>query len=643
MRKTILSILIVICCFTLNAQWTAIPSGTTNDLYSVHFTSRDTGYAVGKMSILRTVNGGSSWVSLPSGNDKYLLSVYFTDANTAYSVGYRLYAANYGYPNIFRTKDKCLTWDSLPIPGGTTKLFYSVYFTSIDTGYVAGSNGVIMKTTNKGLFWTILTTPPINANTLNSIYFTNSKTGYAVGWMNMTGLGGTILKTSNAGMSWDTLSIGTQNGLLSIYFTSKDTGYAVGIGGTIIKTVNGGASWSRLSSGTNSWLYSVYFTDANTGYVVGCEGTILKTVNAGSSWAKILSNTDVCLVSTHFRGKDTCFVVGSNGAILKTTNGGCGELTKSITSANITCNGDNNGIIKITPNGGTSPYQYSKDNGVTYQTTNIFNNLIVGNYNIVIKDANKCVSNSQVVSISQPPIVSFSTTQSDVTCNGGNNGIITITPNGGTSPYQYSKDNGVTYQTTNVFKNLITSNYIITIKDANTCVSNSQIVSISQPPVISYSTTQSDVTCTGCNNGSITITANGGKPFYQYSNNNGSTYQVSNVFTDLAVGNYTIVIKDSNSCISNSGVIGISQSTAIYSVISNQYCLIYPNPSSGIVYLGLEHLQISEIKVLDYLGKEVYYSKTKVSQIDLKSITKGTYFLIIITNEGIINKKLIFQ
>lgn len=113
--------------------------------------------------------------------------------------------------------------------------------------------------------------------------------------------------------------------------------------------------------------------------------------------------------------------------------------------------------------------------------------------------------------------------------------------------------------------------------------------------------------------------------------------------TNLTADNYTIVIKDSNNCISNSEVIGITQSTGISREMSNQDISIYPNPSNGIVYLNLENFQISEIKVFDCLSKEVYYSKTKVSQIDLTSIPNGTYFMKIVTNKGSINKKLIIQ
>jgi gliding motility-associated-like protein len=54
-----------------------------------------------------------------------------------------------------------------------------------------------------------------------------------------------------------------------------------------------------------------------------------------------------------------------------------------------TC-GNDNGTITITSAGGTAPIQYSIDNGNTWQTSNFFNLLPAGSYDVVIKDANDC-------------------------------------------------------------------------------------------------------------------------------------------------------------------------------------------------------------------------------------------------------------
>ena len=69
-------------------NWSTLNSGTTNDLYEIHFTYDIVGYTVGENGIiLNTTNGGANWVSLASGTTNTLRSVYFPAVNIGYTVG----------------------------------------------------------------------------------------------------------------------------------------------------------------------------------------------------------------------------------------------------------------------------------------------------------------------------------------------------------------------------------------------------------------------------------------------------------------------------------------------------------------------------------------------------------------------------
>ena len=61
------------------------------------------------------------------------------------------------------------------------------------------------------------------------------------------------------------------------------------------------------------------------------------------------------------------------------------------------------GSVVITPNGGVTPYQYSITNGLTYQNSPIFTNLIGGTLNLVILDASGTTFTQTVTLIAPPP------------------------------------------------------------------------------------------------------------------------------------------------------------------------------------------------------------------------------------------------
>ena len=240
----------------------------------------------------------------------------------------------------------------------------------------------------------------------------------------------------------------------------------------------------------------------------------------------------------------------------------------AVTSNNVTCNGGNDGSITVSASGGTGTLQYSKDNGATWQTNNpTFTGLASGSYPVKVRDANLCTATYGAVPISQPTAVTISAVSSNnVTCNGGNNGSITVAASGGTGALQYSKDNGTTWQTNNAtFTGLVSGSYTVKVRDANLCTATYGAVPISQPTAVTISAvTSNNVTCNGGNNGSITVAASGGTGALQYSKDNGTTWQTNNAtFTGLVSGSYTVKVRDANLCTATYGAVPISQPTAV--------------------------------------------------------------------------------
>ncbi len=216
------------------------------------------------------------------------------------------------------------------------------------------------------------------------------------------------------------------------------------------------------------------------------------------------------------------------------------------TTTDATC-GNPDGTITVTVTTGVSPYQYSSDNGATFQASNVLNGLLAGNYDVVVQDANGCTATANVVVNNTAGPTINGTVIVDASCNGGTDGSITVNVSGGVTPYQYSNDNGATFQASNTFNGLAAGTYDIVVEDANGCQDAVQVV-VNEPTVVTIATAFTDPLCNGSADGTITLTGSGGTTPYQYSIDNGTTFQASNNFNGLIAGAYDVVVEDANGC-----------------------------------------------------------------------------------------------
>ncbi|GAB2539773.1 SprB repeat-containing protein [Rufibacter soli] len=106
------------------------------------------------------------------------------------------------------------------------------------------------------------------------------------------------------------------------------------------------------------------------------------------------------------------------------------------------------------------------------------------------------------------PGLSVSTTQSNVSTNGGTNGSITATGSGGTGPYTYNL-NGGAYQGSGTFSGLASGTYSVGVKDS-TGATFSKSVTLTQPA--GEPTYNSSLT-TGQQAEGVTLTAQAGVVF----------------------------------------------------------------------------------------------------------------------------------
>lgn len=164
---------------------------------------------------------------------------------------------------------------------------------------------------------------------------------------------------------------------------------------------------------------------------------------------------DIMNPASFVNGTDTIRVVRPNA------------MNVAATVSNVACNGNHDGSFTVTPIGGTGPFEYSIDGGVTYQPSNIFSNLAGGVYTVRIRDLGSNCLRDSVINISEPPLLSETVVPSNATCSASPNGTITVTGAGGAGTYTYSLD-GVNFQASNIFT-VTNGSYVVTIKDANGC------------------------------------------------------------------------------------------------------------------------------------------------------------------------------
>ncbi|MFN6946786.1 MAG: beta strand repeat-containing protein, partial [Cytophagaceae bacterium] len=166
-----------------------------------------------------------------------------------------------------------------------------------------------------------------------------------------------------------------------------------------------------------------------------------------------------------------------------------------------------------------------------------------GTFNYTVTTTGGCPPATATGTITVNPLPTASVASTNVTCNGANDGTITITPISGTPTYQF-QINGGGYTSTSNFTNLAPTTYTLSIMDGNGCVTNLAMVTITEPDDITATITPTPASCNGVANGEIDITGvSGGSGTYEYSID-GTTWTGTTTFTGLTDGPYTVSIRD---------------------------------------------------------------------------------------------------
>ncbi len=211
----------------------------------------------------------------------------------------------------------------------------------------------------------------------------------------------------------------------------------------------------------------------------------------------------------------------------------------SSTIENPSCFGGSDGSIQIEAIGGTGRLNYLWSNQATSHS--IFD-LNAANYSVIISDEQGCQITHSISLIEPEPLLILQTEMVEPSCSGGSDGAIYPSPIGGTPPYQYFWQDGVTELNR---EGLLAGNYELTITDINQC-EVTRFYSLEEPSALEIVNVQlQNPLCFGEENGSISLEVIGGIAPYSIDWQNGNT---GNSSINLPAGNISVTVMDALGC-----------------------------------------------------------------------------------------------
>lgn len=363
------------------------------------------------------------------------------------------------------------------------------------------------------------------------------------------------------------------------------------------------------SGGTSPYTYAISGSSNTTGTFTGLSG---------GNYTVTATDANACT------GTVTVSVSSTVPVVLVTSSSVTPQT--SCTTAN--------GALTVSATGGTGPYTFT--DGISSNTSGIFDPLAAGSYTITATDANSCSGSATEVISDNSPVISASATTTAQTACVGSNGTITVVASGGGSPYTYNYSGGT--NTTGTFTSVAAGFYTISVTDANGCGGTTSANVASTVPTVTVSATSTNASTAVATDGTATATPSGGNGAYTYAWT--GTAQTTATVTGLAVGSYTVTATDANGC-SASSTVSVSFNSGVNSLVNELTNVqIFPNPASDnfTVSAQLVNAKNVTVEIFNAIGEKVQTRNEgltdKISEnFSVKGLPKGTYTVKISTGD----------
>lgn len=260
--------------------------------------------------------------------------------------------------------------------------------------------------------------------------------------------------------------------------------------------------------------------------------------------------------------------------------------------------------------------------------------LSAGIYTVRITDAKGCRL-EYFVAVNEIGAPTVNSTVSNISCNGFNDGSISLTVDNPTGSPIFTWNTG---QSSSSIGSLSPGTYNVTITDDNCQMF--ETFDITQPDIIEIHETIVNPTPTSTS-GSISLQVMGGTPPYTYL---WSTGETTADIDNLTAGFYTVTVTDDNNC-TQTKTIELILGTTFYDL--SDKISIFPNPANDVVYIAFENINQGVVELnlysiqgqkLKSLGKK---SKNDVVGVDISSLAAGIYIIEIILDGQRVQKKIV--
>lgn len=267
------------------------------------------------------------------------------------------------------------------------------------------------------------------------------------------------------------------------------------------------------------------------------------------------------------------------------------------------CNGEATGSIQILPSGGSPGYVYSWNNGIT-QAQN--GGIPAGSYTVTITDMKGCSLIKNYV-VAAPAPMNLDLVGESPTCANTFDGMITVTVNGGTGPFQFGL-NGGPLKPGGVFAPLGPGLYTVNVTDANGC-STDETIDLTNPLQFNVDLGD-DITIEQGESVDLMFTHNSSAPpfvFWQapYTGTLSCTDCAQPVSTPFYTITYSLVAEDANGCEAVDDITVFVKSNRVV-LVPTAFTPNQDGSNDKLLVHGKERTRIIIFKIFDRWGEQVF-------------------------------------